>query len=91
MTMPEFEKILDFRSKNTKLTLSLIMIMDLVHKGNILHNDISLSNILLHFPPNHIDRVYIGVCDCSLASHIVGDTFSIYDFPTRAEMERNKK
>jgi hypothetical protein len=25
------------------------MIMDCVHKGKILHNNISLSNILLHF------------------------------------------
>jgi hypothetical protein len=63
MTILELEKILAFRSKRTKLALSLIIIMDHVHKGKVLHNDSSLSNILLHFPPNYVDRVYIGICD----------------------------
>jgi serine/threonine protein kinase len=54
--------------------LSLILIMDCVHKGKIIHNDISPSNILLRFLPDHIDRVYIGVCDWSMASCAVEDT-----------------
>jgi hypothetical protein len=71
MTMLELEKILVFCSKLAKLALSLIKIMDGVHKGRILYNNISLSNILFHFPRNHVDRVYLGMCGWSLASCIV--------------------
>jgi hypothetical protein len=56
MTMQDLEKILAFRAKLTKLALSLIMIMAHVYKGKIFHNDISPSIILLHFPPNHVNR-----------------------------------
>ena len=50
------------RTKGAKLAISLIMTMTRVYKSKILYNDISPSNILLHFPPNHVDRIYIGVC-----------------------------
>jgi serine/threonine protein kinase len=68
--MLELEKILAFLSKHAKLALSLMMIMNCVHTSKILHNGISPSNILFYFPPDHVDRVYIGVCDWGLASHI---------------------
>jgi serine/threonine protein kinase len=90
MTMPKLEKILAFLFKHAKLALSLIMIIDCVHKGKIIHIDISPSNILFYFCPNHVDRVYIGVCDWGLASRIVEGTPSVYGFPSRDEMERNK-
>ena len=63
MTMLELEKILAFLSKCAKLTLSLIMIMDRVHKDKIIHNDIFLSKVLFYFPPDYIYRIYIGICD----------------------------
>jgi serine/threonine protein kinase len=62
-TMQELEMIKAYDTKATKLAMSLIITMARVHKSKILHNDISPSNILLHFPPDHVDRVYIGVCD----------------------------
>ena len=86
-TMLELKKILAFCSKPANLTLSSIIIMDCVQAGKILQNNISPSNILLH---DHVDRVYIGVCDWGLASCIVEDTPSMYGFPTMVEMERNK-
>jgi hypothetical protein len=30
--------------------------------NEILHYDLSKDNIMLHFPPNKLDVVYIGVC-----------------------------
>jgi serine/threonine protein kinase len=91
MTMPKLEKILAFLFKHAKLALSLIMIIDCVHKGKIIHIDISPSNILFYFCPNHVDRVYIGVCDWGLASRTIEDTSLLYCFLTRAKMERNKR
>jgi serine/threonine protein kinase len=75
----------------TKLALSLIMTMARVHKNKILHNDISPSNILFHFPPDHIDRVYIRVYDWGMATHLIEDIPSMYGYPTKDEMKRNKK
>jgi serine/threonine protein kinase len=62
-TMHDLEMILAYCTKVAKLAMSLIMTIARIHKSKILHNNISLSNILLHFPPDHINRVYIGVCD----------------------------
>jgi hypothetical protein len=67
-TMQELEMIKAYRMKAAKLAMSLIITMAHVYKSKILHNDISPSNILLHFLPDHVDRVYIGVCDWGMAS-----------------------
>jgi serine/threonine protein kinase len=79
-----------YRTKAAKLAMSLIITMARVHKSKILHNDISPSNILLHFPPDHVDRVYIGVCDWGMATRFIEDEASVYGYPTKAEMEKNK-
>jgi serine/threonine protein kinase len=55
--MDVLEQIKAFCTKRAKLAMSLIMTMVSVHKKKIFHNDISPSNILLHFPPDHVDRV----------------------------------
>jgi serine/threonine protein kinase len=83
--------ILAYRTKSAKLAMSLIMTMARVYKNKILHNDISLSNILLHFPPDHDDRDYIGVCDWGMASHVIEEKTSVYGYPIKDEIERNKK
>jgi serine/threonine protein kinase len=90
-TMQDLEMILAYRTKAAKLAVSLIMTMARVHKSKILYNDIFPSNILFHFPPDHVDRVYIGVCDWGMASRVIEDKTSVYGYPTKAKMERNKK
>jgi hypothetical protein len=88
MTILELEKILAFRSKCAKLALSLIIIMDCVHKGKILHNNISLSNILLHFP---LDHVVESTLECAIGALQAIAIPSMYGFSTIAKMERNKR
>jgi serine/threonine protein kinase len=88
--MQELEMILAYSTKNAKLAISLIMTMARVHKNKIL-NDISPSNILLHSPPDHVERVYIGVCDWGMASRVIEDKTLICGYLTKAEMERNKE
>ena len=83
--------ILTYRTKAAKLAISLIMTMARVHKSKILHNDIFPSTILLHFPPDHVDRIYIRVCDWGMASYASEDITSLYGYPTKAKIERNKK
>jgi putative heme iron utilization protein len=47
--------------------------MDRAYKDKIIHNNIIPSNMLLHFPPNHVDRVYTGVCNWGLANRTIKD------------------
>ena len=60
------------------LAWSLIYVMDIVHKAEILHNDLTPSNILLHFPPHDKNKVYIGVCDWGVASRVIENKASPY-------------
>jgi serine/threonine protein kinase len=90
-TMQELEMIKAYHTKATKLAISLIITMACVHKKKILHNDISPSNILFHFLPDHVDRVYIGVCDWGMVTRFIEEVSSVYGYPTKAEMEKNKK
>jgi serine/threonine protein kinase len=90
-TMQELEMIKTDRTKAAKLAMSLIITMARVHKSKILHNNISPSNILLHFPLDHVDRVYIGVCDLGMATRFIEDEHLVYGYPTKVEMEKNKK
>jgi serine/threonine protein kinase len=90
-TMQELEMIKAYHTKAAKLAMSLIITMARVHKNKILYNDISPSNILLHFLPDHVDRVYIGVCDWGMATRFIEDEHSVYGYPIKAEMENNKE
>jgi hypothetical protein len=40
---------------------------------------------------SHVNRVYIGLCDWGMASHIVEDVPSVVGYSIMAEMERNKR
>ena len=53
--------------------------MDEVHKSHNLHNDISLDNILFHFPEEE-SKVYIRVCDWGLAIKLTEPMKSLYTF-----------
>ena len=51
--------------------------MNCIYIEKILYNYIFVSNILIHFPPNYVDRLYIGVCDWGLVSYTIEDTPSM--------------
>jgi serine/threonine protein kinase len=57
----DVDKVKAYRKNQVKLVLSLLTIMEKCHAKNILHNDLSPSNIMLHFPPEKPENVYIGV------------------------------
>ena len=87
----ELEIIKAYRTKAAKLAMSLIITMARVHKNKIFHNNIFSSNILFHFPPDHVDRVYIEICNWGMATHFIDNEHLVYGYPTKAEMEKNKK
>jgi hypothetical protein len=81
--MQDLVKILAFHFQHAKLALSLIMIMERIHKGKILFIAISLSIIFPHFPSNHVNRVYIGVCDWGSLSRTIIDVSRCMVFQKR--------
>jgi serine/threonine protein kinase len=67
----------------------LLTITDKCHAQNILHNDLSPSNIMLHFFPGKPKNVYIGVCDWGMASHVKEKKTSLYGYQKKEEMVAN--
>lgn len=88
--MEESERIVAFRKNRAMLAWALIYVMDLVHKAKIIHNDLSPSNILLHFPPHQVETAYIGVCDWGMASRIVENKASFYGFQNEHDCQQMK-
>jgi serine/threonine protein kinase len=70
LLLDDVDRVKAYRKNRVKLVLSLLTIMDNCHTHNILHNDLSPSNIMLHFPPGKPENVYIGVCDWDMASRV---------------------
>jgi hypothetical protein len=56
-----------FRKKRHELAWTFLNTMINVHHCHTLHNDMSLDNVLLDFPPNSPDKVYIGICNRAMA------------------------
>jgi hypothetical protein len=56
-------QLFDFRQNHVKLAWAFINIMNAIHHCGILHNNLFKDNIMLHFPPDKPNVVYIGVCD----------------------------
>ncbi len=84
------------RRNHVKLTWAFISITNIIHHCGILHNDLSKDNIVLHFPPNKLDVVYIGVCNWGEVKHLLKVTPSLYGFAkeqnaTNADQTKNKK
>ena len=42
-------------------------IVDVVHKQNVLHNDLNPNSVMLHFPWDRAGAVFIGICDWGMA------------------------
>jgi hypothetical protein len=59
----DIDKVKAYQKNRVKLVLSLLTTMGKCCAQNILYNDLSPSNIMLHFLPEKPENVYIGVCD----------------------------
>lgn len=89
LTQEEAFRISLFRQQRMKLAWGLVYIMNLVHKTGVLHNDLSPSNILLHFPTLRGTKICIGVCDWGMASRIVEQQPSRYGYQTTQKKEED--
>ena len=53
-------------------------IVDVVHKQDVLHNDLNPNNVMLHSPWDRAEAVFIGICDWSMATWIQEEAPSNY-------------
>jgi hypothetical protein len=56
-------QLVTFRRNHVKLAWAFINIMNAVHHCGILHNDLFKDKIILHFPVDKPNVVYISVCN----------------------------
>jgi hypothetical protein len=81
----EYQKKLDatrhvyvFWKNRHKLAWIFLNIMKNIHHCHTLHNDISPDNVLLHFRPKSVDKVYINICDSAMAGNFNDLKESLY-------------
>jgi hypothetical protein len=55
--------------------------MNVIHHFRILHNDLSKDNIMLHFPLDKLDVVYIVVCNWGKIGRLQKVTLSYMGLP----------
>jgi hypothetical protein len=70
-----------FRKKRHELAWTFLNTMINVYHCHTLHNDMSPDIIMLHFPPNSADKVYIGICDWAMARNFndLKESFYIHE------------
>jgi hypothetical protein len=67
-------------------------IMNVVQHNGILHNDLSKDNIdMLHFSPDNIDVMYIGMCDWGEMGCLQEATPLLYGFPKEQDAINMRK
>jgi hypothetical protein len=67
-----------FRKKRHELAWTFLNTMNNIHHCHTLYNDMSPDNVMLHFPPNSADKVYIGICDWAMVGNFNDLKESLY-------------
>jgi hypothetical protein len=65
--------------------------MDAICHSKILHNNLSEDNIILHFPLNKLDVVYISMCDLGEVGCLQKLMSSLYGFAKEQNATNTKE
>jgi hypothetical protein len=91
---PDYEarkRLVLYRKKRAHLAWALMNIMAAVSVEDVLHDNLSLNNVFLHFPINDDNVVNIGVCDWGLATWTGEVVPSLYGKPNDTQLDKAKK
>ena len=91
LLLDELDKVTLYRRNCAKLALSLLIIVEKCHANGIQHNDLSPSNILLHFPPMDKTKIFLGICDWGMACRVSEEVASNYSYRSKEEMEMQQR
>lgn len=87
----QLQWVVTFRKKRLELALSLLVIVGKCHDANYLHNDITPTNVLLHFDDWIPETVYIGLCDWGISSRVVEQAPSKYGYNDQGKLDAERK
>ncbi len=73
-----------------KLAWAFVNIMNVVHHCAILHNDLSKDNIILHFPVDKPNVMFISMCDWGEVGRLQEVTPSLYGFAKEQDANTKK-
>ena len=65
-------------------------IVDVVHKQDVLHNDLNPNNVMLHFPWDRPGAVFIGICDWGMATWIQEEAPSNYGKKAEEDLRKHR-
>ena len=72
------QRLVVYRKKRAYLAWALMCIMEVVHKQDVLYNDLNPNNVMLHFLRDRGGAVFIRICDWGMATWIQEETPSNY-------------
>ena len=67
------------------------MVVRACHNAEYIHNDISPSDVLLHFDEKKANTAYIGICDWSLSNRVVELAPSKYNYETLDALKKVRR
>jgi len=91
LTQEELGWVATYRRNYVNLALSLLVTVGKCHEVHFVHNDITPSNVLLHFDEWKENVVYIGICDWGLSGRAIEKEPSRYGYRTMEELQREKQ
>ena len=69
----------------------LLISVEECHAHGIQHNDLSPSNILLHFPPIDKAKIFLDVCDWGKGCRVSEEVASNYGYRSEEKMEMQQR
>ena len=85
------KRLVAYRKKCAYLAWALMCIVDIVHKHDVLHNDLNPNNVMLHFPQDRDDTVFIGVCDWGMSTWMNEEAPSNYGKESMEAVAKHKE
>ena len=65
-------------------------IVDVMHKQDVLHNDLNSNNVMLHSPQDRGEGVFIGIYDWSMATWIQEEAPSNYGKKNKEDLRKHR-
>ena len=65
-------------------------IVNIVHKQDVLHNDLNPNNVMLYFPRDRGGAVFIGICDLGMATWIQEESPSNYGKTNKEDLWKHR-
>ena len=84
------QSLVTYRKHRAYLAWALMCIVDVVHKQDVLHNDLNPNNVMLHFPRDRPGAVFIGICDWGMATWIQEEAPSNYGKKTEKDLRKHR-